>query len=139
MIKEILAEEYNRFVEAVDVENLRMIESSCKFDERYAGSSLTVNIKESYKYSTSDSGFIVETRWAMKANSEENKDPAVSVVAKYSAIFSLEGDLEVTKELIDAFYDRSIAMLGWTYFREHVNSCVVKMGLPSLTLPLRKR
>ena len=104
MKKEISAEEYNRFIEAVDLENLRLIESSCKFDKRYTGSSLTVNIKESYKYSAIETGFEIETRWALKAITEENTDPAVTVVAKYTATFSLEGGAEVSKELVDVLF-----------------------------------
>lgn len=139
MTKKILTENYNLFVEAVDVEDMKMIESTCKYIADNSGPSLAINIKETFKYSLHENGFVIESRWALKATTEEKEGPAVTIVAKYLTSCTISKEVEVTKELVDVFFDRSIAMLGWVYFREHVNSSVVKMGLPSLTLPLRKR
>lgn len=61
----------------------------------------------------------------------------VHVSATYEAHYQY-GDMSPSTEVLERFARENGVFNVWPYFREFVQSCTTRMGLPALTLPLKR-
>ena len=69
---------------------------------------------------------------------DENRDrPAVRVFAEYGLIYEIAGEFEATEVALNEFARHQALFNVWPFFREFVQSSILRMGLPGAFLPLR--
>lgn len=81
-----------------------------------------------------DDGAVVEVTYSLTAKSGRRKLAVIK--AKYYAIFTMSE--KIPAEFFTLYNEYSLPLQTYPYFREYVNGAFSRMGLPSLTLPLRK-
>lgn len=69
--------------------------------------------------------------------SDDSENPAsVEVRATYEVKYEVPDDSNLTQENYDAFGELNGTFNAWPYFREFLQSSLVRMGLPPFTLPV---
>lgn len=68
-----------------------------------------------------------------KARSHQS---SLEISCKFEIVYQLPEGLKAGDEEIQAFADTNGMLNSWPYWREYVQSSVIRMGLPPLTLPL---
>ena len=143
MNKELIAEiknkispqKYNEILRTVDLTNLYLNETSAKLNQRDWTGAATLNLSEkSELLDSADNKFTIEMNYLLKAQAD-NKD-VVEISAQYIIEFTTDGAPD--KDFIELFKIYSLPLHSYPFFREIVNSFVIRMDLPSLILPLRK-
>jgi len=67
---------------------------------------------------------------------ERPESPPLHVDVAFALTYSLQSLDEIDEEKIDAFGKMNAVYNAWPYVREFVQSTLVRMGLPALTLPV---
>jgi hypothetical protein len=60
----------------------------------------------------------------------------IEVRATYELMYAISEQSDLTQEHFDAFAEMNGVFNAWPYFREFLNSSLVRMGLPPFTLPV---
>jgi preprotein translocase subunit SecB len=73
---------------------------------------------------------------ARYADAGQEAQVPVSIAAVFRVEYSCDSSQNLTKESIDAFGELNGVYNVWPYWREYVQSVLVRMGLPPLTIPV---
>lgn len=104
-------------------------------DDHVAGDTA---VEVQHTYSLSDDRRLavhVSFRLSAPAPKAVTKADFVSVSAKYELVYGLEGERLPGNDSIEAFARINSTYNAWPYWREYVQSMVVRMGLPALVMP----
>jgi hypothetical protein len=77
----------------------------------------------------------IPIRFGFKAVTVPDKRDVLLVTCRLEAIYELAEGFEPTPEQVDAFRLGNAVFNCWSYFREYVQNCVVRMNYPPVTIP----
>ncbi|MBL8878202.1 MAG: hypothetical protein JNG88_03690 [Phycisphaerales bacterium] len=79
---------------------------------------------------------VAELRFLAFQNHENSQTVGVEVSAVFSLRYAISDDPSLTDENFDAFAQSNGVFNAWPYFREFLQSSLVRVGLPPFTLPV---
>jgi preprotein translocase subunit SecB len=100
---------------------------------------LRLNIDETNTFVQEGNLLKIIYTYKFSAKNEAKEDATISINVKYTVIYTLTKEVQVTKDFMKVFSDLTLGMLLWPYFRELVTNTIYRMGYPQLVLPLRKK
>ena len=68
---------------------------------------------------------------------EENKEVLFKMSGEFRITYTKTNDVIVSKEFFEIFKEMSLIVFVWPYYREFIQSMLVRSGFPPLTLPMR--
>lgn len=139
MKPKISPEDYRNILKSLELNTLYISDLISKLNEENISSNLTFNVGENYTYKQEGNTLNVLYTYKLNAKDEEKEVPAISITAKFTVLYNLTKEVQITKDFMKVFSDLTLGMLLWTYFRELVNNLVYRMGMPPLVLPLKKK
>lgn len=139
MRPKITPEEYRHILETLELSSLYLVESSMKLREEFFSNTLNIEIEEKNTFKQEGTMLTVYYNYRLTAKNLEVAEPAIAITAHYAVKYQISKELVISKEFMKVFSELTVSMLLWTYFREYVNNCVYRMGMPPLVLGLKKR
>jgi len=128
--------DYSDFLAELNLISIRLGSASIRFlPELYAAKSLppvsyslTAELGE-----VSAKGFEAIQDFAIKGRETTRSPILMSIKCRFVARY--ETQMQITPEFFAVFKETTLVLNVWPYIREFVQSCVVRAGLPPLTLP----
>jgi hypothetical protein len=139
MKPKISPQEYRVILESLELTSISLFETSTKLREENISKSLSLVIEEKSTFDQVGNTLNILYNYKLTAQGQENAEPAIIIIAKYSIKYKISKEVTITKDFMKIFSDLTVSMLLWTYFREYVNNTVYRMGMPPLVLGLKKR
>lgn len=139
---------YTELINNIDLKAIDLLELNCiqypKTSKSY-GENKSNNVDEINVSANSNfSGYDIKNNDLVcfptfTLQSKNGEDDIFSIKIKYSVIYELNLDLNsVEDSVIEKFLEKNLPINIWPYMRELVSSLTVKMGYPSLVLPVYK-
>ncbi|MEN6308987.1 MAG: hypothetical protein ABFD91_14660 [Anaerohalosphaeraceae bacterium] len=72
----------------------------------------------------------------LKASVEGASSPVITITASFLLVYKLQDFSGLTDESYRSFAEINAVFNAWPYWREYVQNITVRMGLPSLTIPV---
>jgi preprotein translocase subunit SecB len=133
--EKIKPKEYMELLKCLDLRNIYLKDLKCSLSSNEITDRGVYRLDEGFEIVThGDNEAIIEVAYKLGAKSGRKR--LASVSAKYRVAFATEKRLPAEFFLLYNTY--SLPLQTYPYFRECVNSLFSRMGLPHLTLPLRK-
>lgn len=133
--EKLTPQDYNEFLQSLNLVNLYLVESKSKLHSRKASETANVELREK----TSDVN-VIDDRVAIQheywISVKCNDNLVMELFAKYALEFELKG--KVPDEFYTIYKNYTLPIQIFPYLRELVHSMTSKMDLPNLILPLRK-
>ena len=128
--------DYSNFMAELGLVSIRLGSASIRFSpEIYAAKrlppvsfSLTAELGE-----VSPKGFEAVQEFVIKGR-ETARSPILMTI-KCRFVTRYETQMQITPDFFAVFKESTLILNVWPYIREFVQSCVVRAGLPALTLP----
>lgn len=139
MKPKISPEAYREILSALELDTLYLNEINSKFREDCVGKKLLLNIDETNTFNQESNTLKVIYSYKLTAKDASLEEAAITIHAKYVVKYRVMKEVLISKDFMRVFSDLTINMLLWTYFRELVSNLVYRIGMPPLTLPLKKR
>lgn len=139
MKPKITPEEYRNILEALELSTLFVTEMNCKLKDENSSESLRLNIDETNTFVQEGNLLKIIYTYKFSAKNEAKEEATISINVKYTVIYTLTKEVQVTRDFMKVFSDLTLGMLLWPYFRELVTNTIYRMGYPQLVLPLRKK
>ena len=130
------AANYSDFLEGLNLTSIRLGSASIRFSpELYAAKGLP---PVSYSLSAelgevSAKSFEAIQEFVIKGRETTRSPILMSMKCRFVARYRTQ--IEMTPEFFAVFKESTLILNVWPYIREFVQSCVVRAGLPPLTLP----
>jgi len=126
--------------ERVQLENIRLMECNCKQLRLVGPGEKTFEMERNAK-STMDKAtnrIFVYTEFTLKTFETEsaNTEPFAIFKTSFLLIYSAGTLDDITDEAVDTFGKTNGIFNAWPYWREFVQNTIVRMNLPSLTIPV---
>jgi preprotein translocase subunit SecB len=131
--------DYRNILEALELSTLFVTELTSKLKEENATESLRLNIDEGNSFVQEGNLLKIVYSYKFNAKDDAKDDAAILINVKYTVVYTLTKEVQVTKDFMKVFSDLTLGMLLWPYFRELINNTIYRMGYPQLVLPLRKK
>jgi preprotein translocase subunit SecB len=127
-------------ISVVQLESVRLVQASARTTIRSPEEAPEVTLFLDYSATASKdeahSFYVLATVGIALASSPGEKNPPVSVKAKFELKYRVPESCEVSKKEITAFANLNGIYNAWPYFREFVQSTTARMDLPSIILPV---
>ncbi len=105
-------------------------------DDREGELEIRINFKPGAA-KTQGQGLTFETDFNFRVIDEANNlTNLVAVDCRFEAVYQLRPGFQPSEVQISAFHGGNVVFNCWTFFREYVQSSVVRMNLPAPTVPL---
>jgi len=134
----ITPEEYKSILKNIKLEKIYSNNFSAKFDKTYLSNDLSLDVKESNSFKQDDTILYVDYTYRLVGKNNESDKNALNLKINYVVEYSVLNDIIISKEFMKIFSEITISLLLWTYFREFVSNSLYRMGLPPLTLPMKR-
>lgn len=126
-------------VAAVQIESIRLVESAMRTDIS-APPKAEVEAEFGHKSAVAgkpdkDGLFLVRTDFTFAVKEGGGQTP-VSITATFELHYRLPVELKPTSSELDEFGNANAVFNAWPYWREYLQSSLVRMGLPPFTLPV---
>lgn len=131
--------DYRNILEALELSTLFVTELNGKLKAENASESLRLNIDEANSFVQEGNLLKIIYSYKFSAKDEAKDEAAITINVKYTVIYTLTKDFQITKDFMKVFSDLTLGMLLWPYFRELITNTIYRMGYPQLVLPLRKK
>ena len=128
--------DYSEFIAGLNLISICLSSASIKFSpEIYAAKRLPpVSFSHTAQLGeVSAKGFEAIQEFVLKAKETARSPVLMSIKCTFAARY--EAQVQMTPELFALFKESTLILNVWPYIREFVQSCVVRAGLPPLTLP----
>ncbi len=106
---------------------------------------VSIETETSSFYDTDEHTLVVTAKCRMDATAEKTEsdesdedEPVVQIGAVYVLGYAISEDSEFQQEQYDAFAEINGLFNLWPFWRELVHNLTMRMGLPPLTLPVRR-
>jgi len=139
MKPKISPEDYKNILDALELSTLFVHELNSKFKEENTSESLRLKIDETNSFVQDSNLLKITYSYKFTAKDDAKDDDTISINVKYTVIYTLSKEIQITKDFMKVFSDLTLGMLLWPYFRELITNTIYRMGFPQLVLPLRKR
>lgn len=136
----ISPEEYSSILKTLEIENIFLSESSFKvFDCSKNGGTIDLAFKDKYSFSEAAGKVFFMASFKMDGSlgKEEDKETLFKMSGEFRIECRKEDDIAISKDFFEVFRDTSLVVFVWPYYREFIQSTLVRAGFPSLTLPMR--
>ena len=128
--------DYRRFISGLQLVSIRLASASIRFSpDIYVAKrlppfsfSLAAELGE-----VSPKDFEASQEAVVRARETTRSPILMSIKCKFTARY--ETETQVNPEFFTVFKDTTLVINVWPYIREFVQNCVVRAGLPPLTLP----
>ena len=140
MKTKITPEEYSSILKSLELDDISLSEGSIKvFDCSKNGGTINLNFKDKYTFSESNNKafFLVSFKLEGTLGEEENKEVLFKMSGEFRITYTKTNDVIVSKEFFEIFKEMSLIVFVWPYYREFIQSMLVRSGFPPLTLPMR--
>ena len=140
MKTKITPEEYSSILKWLELDDISLSEGSIKvFDCSKNGGTINLNFKDKYTFSESNNKafFLASFKLEGTLGEEENKEVLFKMSGEFRITYTKTNDVIVSKEFFEIFKEMSLIVFVWPYYREFIQSMLVRSGFPPLTLPMR--
>lgn len=130
-------DDYKKILKGIQLKEILLEDCSARTRKVVWASSLQIIVKDKIKYKMiPENGAHVSHSYNLVGTSDSEKDYAF----KISCTFRLEyySDIPLSKEFMDIFSVKNIAVNSWPYFREFVQNITQRMNIPPVVVPLFK-
>jgi len=134
----ISPKEYRNILDSVLLENIALNRLNTKVERGYLTNNLVIDIKESNTFTQNNNVLTILFNYRMVAKAEDAEKAGFTLTSVYEVTYNIIDGVVITKDFMKIFSDLTLGVLLWPYFRELINSTVLKMGLPALVLPMRR-
>lgn len=135
-------------IEKVRLTNIRLIASAC--ETRIAGpheaGPVVMNLAATGALAErqADDSFGVDARASFdilprsEGVGEAEAEPVVNVTASFRLEYEFPAELDPSDAVLNKFADTNGVFNAWPYLREFIQSMILRMGLPAVTIPLHR-
>lgn len=127
-------------IAAVQIDDVRLVESSVKSNVRSADEAgkvrLAIQTSTSVKEYGDDSFFVLAGINAQLAPIESEQNPAITLRATFELKYRLPKDFKVSRRQLNTFARINGVFNAWPYWREFIQNIVARMNLPPIILPV---
>jgi len=130
------ANDYSEFIAGLGLISIRLGSASIKFSpEIYAAKRLPpISYSRTAELGqVSAKGFEALQEFVLKGKETARSPVLMSIRCSFVARYDTQ--VRITPEFFAMFRESTLILNVWPYIREFVQSCVVRAGLPPLTLP----
>jgi hypothetical protein len=120
----------------VQIKDVLLLATSAERALELGSGGLSVRTSNGAETTVEERALTVKCRFRMEANRADSDEVKVSVDALYVIRYELSSAEGLTKEALDRFGEYNGTYNAWPYWREFLNSTIVRMGLPSLVVPV---
>ena len=123
----------------VEIKDVRIIESSFKQTPNANAGNKSVEIENTtnVEFDAENNFIFVIADFKLRAFIKNNKDPVRLIRASFLLAYDFkDGFDKYSDEAFKAFAEINGVYNAWPYWREFVQNATVRMGLPSLTIPV---
>ncbi len=123
----------------VELKDVRLISSKCRQTPEAASGKKTYNINYSAKVETDKKkGYIVVIpEFHFEAFSKSiTQEPVITIEAFFVLAYKIDNFQGLTQKGFEQFANFNGIYNAWPYWREFVQNTIVRMGLPSLSIPV---
>jgi hypothetical protein len=129
---------YAEFIKGLHLEEIFLLSASVRND---TGGRLSRSVQPIFAADVdmgecTKDGFEATYKFTFRGSETETKKDVIEIAASF--LLRYKGTLPSSPDLLDMFKQTTLFMNAWPYFREYLQSTVVRCGLPSFTLPLAK-
>jgi len=110
--------DYRNILEALELSTLFVTELNSKLKEENATESLRLNIDEGNSFVQDGNLLKIVYSYKFNAKDDVKADAAILINVKYTVVYTLTKEVQVTKDFMKVFSDLTLGMLLWPYFRE---------------------
>ncbi len=136
--KAISPQEYNKILNRLELENIRMVCVECKSEPLELKSQLSVRMDYgAVLKNVSDKNVSIIARYTFEALAGEDEKRVARIHAEYDV--RLRSQEEFSKDFFQVYKDMSLPVNVWPFFREFVHTMLVRMGYPPFDLPFLVR
>lgn len=130
-------EEYNSFIEGVELRSIRLARCSVEALGQYDDSALTPEVEEVHSaYESVEGGFVVYHELMFSGKSAtQGLDPVV-IQATFELIF--ESESQISDDIFAVFKRVNLPVNIWPFFREFVHTVLARVNWPVFLLPALK-
>lgn len=130
-----------RLISGVQISSVRLLEVAGRTGIRSAGDVEQVRLIIQHSARVPhppDAGILyVHASFDLEVLADEMKTPAVTLKATFELKYNLPEDLgDATSEELAAFAETNAVFNAWPYWREFIQSTLVRMNLPPILLPV---
>lgn len=125
----------------VQIHAVDLVELACRNEggaEPDSPLEVSIETATSFHFIADDSILLVDARCVMNAGGKNLQDPVVQVAATFRLVYQISDPEGFTDEHYAAFAEINGMFNLWPYWRELVQNVTLRMGLPPLTLPVRR-
>jgi len=123
----------------VELKDVCLITSKCNQTPKAHSGKKTYNIDYSAKVQTDKKNgyIIVIPGFHFEAfGKNENKEPVIVIDASFVLTYKIDNFQGLTQKGFEQFANLNGIYNAWPYWREFVQNTIVRMGLPSLSIPV---
>lgn len=124
----------------VQIESVNLVELVCRNNASSDSEQkleVSVEAETSTVYDSAEEKLVVNAKCVMDAR-PDGGEIAVRIAATFAVVYRLPVSDEFTQDYYNAFAEINGLFNLWPYWRELVQSTTMRMGLPPLTLPVRR-
>jgi len=127
--KRIDWEKYRRFVEQVDIDNIRLISANIKLlDEKYFPAEAEAKTGYKAEFENNEDGFYYIHHFHLFIKDRPSKENKAKIFLAIRVDYSSK--IAMNEELNEIFTKRNLFINTWPYFREFANSITSRFGWP---------
>lgn len=124
----------------VQLENVRLMSCSCNQNYLSGPGKKSFDIEKSVESSIDESTnrIFVLTKFALQTYEvgDSTKESLTEIEASFLLIYQADFSDDITENAVEQFGNTNGIYNAWPYWREYVQNTIVRMGLPSLTIPV---
>jgi len=140
--KEISPKEYRGFIEGIELEDIFFSKASFELlvpNRDFWREKTSIGVTENAELLERDSKkFVVNHKYNLAiSNRTDKKEKFLKISANLIVEYSTKK--EITEEIFRVFRKINLPLNTWPYFREYVHSCIGRLNIPPLILPVLKR
>ncbi|HTW92419.1 MAG TPA: hypothetical protein VMH22_12020 [bacterium] len=133
--------EYAEFIRGLDLLNIaaRALSAELLVDKVDFKREMDLGIEDKVSFQMEGEATckVIQTCVFMAAYKDEPKIPLLRISCTFEVVYRVAKPM--TKDYFQIFCTNNLPLNTWPYFREYVQSTVVRMGLPPLVLPVVRR
>ncbi len=128
--------DYSEFIVGLNLISIRLGSASARFSPDIYAAKRLPPVFSSFSAELGEvgvKGFEAVQDFVIKGKETARSPVLMSIKCRFVARY--EAPVQITPELFAIFKESTLILNVWPYIREFVQSCVVRAGLPALTLP----
>ena len=132
----------SRIVSVIEIESVRLCKAHCRSAVHPSETADVINVKTSCEVAVvkepgEDGSLRIETTFAMEVHSASDEEKLQAEIGStFELSYKIPDDESFSSEELDAFGQVNAVFNAWPYWRELVQTSLVRMSMPLLTVPV---